>query len=90
MHAICDAYDRLADAVEPEGDINGYKVLKVKVAKLRDELRTTGYLDEDDNGHVTGAERQAFATTKKALLNDGFKERDGYIWRTKPSRRSAR
>ena len=89
MQAICDAYDRLADAVAPSGDIKGYKILKVKVAKLRDELRATGYLDEDDNGRVTGAERQAFANAKKALLNDGFEERDGCIWRTKPSRRFA-
>ena len=89
MQAICDAYDRLADAVAPSGDIKGHKILKVKVAKLRDELRATGYLDEDDNGRVTGAERQAYANAKKALLNDGFEERDGCIWRTKPSRRLA-
>jgi hypothetical protein len=87
MNAIRDAYDRLADDVEPSGDLNGYKVLKVKVAKLRDELKATGALDEDDDGNLAAKERQAFSDARKALLADGFQERDRYIWRTKPSRR---
>jgi hypothetical protein len=87
-HAIGDIYDRLADTVEPSGAINGYKLLKVKADRLREELKDSGYLDQDDGGRVTDAARKRYERTKRELLAaKDFREESGMIWRIRPSKR---
>ena len=67
-HAIMDAYDRLADGVSTTAGFNGAPVRKVSVEKLRDELKTRGFLEMNDSGVITVAARKQFQRAKAALL----------------------
>jgi hypothetical protein len=83
--AFCNTYDRLAEDVEQSGETSkGYKIFKVGVEKIRNELKSAGFLETDDKGHIEGKSREAFRQVKIGLLADGFQQKDGMIWRTKP------
>jgi hypothetical protein len=76
------AYDRLADAVQPSGGFAGETVRKVKVEAIRDELRRRGFLDVNERGNVVSASRMAFQRAKTELINQNtMVEADGMIWR---------
>jgi hypothetical protein len=82
--AFCNAYDELAGGVEGSGYVGDYRILKVNVDKLRDRLKSTGWLDADEKGRITDASRTALRRIKSKLLGEGgFKEQDGLIWRTR-------
>jgi hypothetical protein len=87
--AFCNAYDRLADGVPPSDTVNGYKILKVRVERLRDELKSTGFLDCNEKGSIDTASRSTLRHVKTELLSSkgGFTEADGWIWRNRPSKR---
>jgi hypothetical protein len=83
--AFCDAYDQLSDGAEEGGYVGSYKILKVSVARLRDALKSAGWLDADEKGQITEASRTAFRRVKSKLLAEGgFQEQDGMICRTRP------
>jgi hypothetical protein len=83
--AFCNAYDELANGVEASGYVGDYKILKVNVDKLRDHLKSTGWLDVDEKGRIIDASRSALRRIKSALLGEGgFQEQDGMIWRARP------
>jgi hypothetical protein len=56
-------------------------VLKVSTEKIRDELRNRGFLDTDENGKICATSRSHLSRAKKTLLQRGFAERKGQIWR---------
>jgi hypothetical protein len=59
-------------------------VRKVKVEKLRDELKTRGFLEAKESGGLTDLSRQHFQRAKAALLappKPRLTENDGLIWR---------
>ena len=82
--AMLDAYDRLADGVETTAGFNGASVRKVSVEKLRDELKTRGFLEVNDSGVITAAARKQFQRGKASLLS-GLKprliERERLVWK---------
>jgi hypothetical protein len=85
VHAYCDAYDRLADAAASSGRVNGYKILKVSIDQIRDNLKDGGFLETDDSGNIEAKSREALRQAKLKLLADGFKQQGKMIWRTKSS-----
>jgi hypothetical protein len=82
---FCNTYGRLAEDVEQSGETSkGYKIFKVSVDKIRNELKSAGFLETNDKGQIEGKSREAFRQVKIRLLAEGFQEKDGMIWRTKP------
>jgi hypothetical protein len=79
---LLQAYERLADAVQPSAGFAGETVRKVKVDAIRDELRRRGFLDVNDKGNVIGSSRMAFQRAKTELITQNtMVEADGLIWR---------
>lgn len=78
------AYDRLADDVKMSADLTGKPVRKVAVDAIRDELKSRGYLEANDKGHVTPTGRTTLRRAKLDLLAKQFVEADGLIWRITP------
>jgi hypothetical protein len=78
-----NAYDRLADAVEPApGGLNGAMVRKVTLDAVRDELRRRGFLETTDKGAVTATSRTHLRRAKTDLLKKTVLiENEGLIWR---------
>jgi AAA domain len=80
--AVEDAYERLADAVEKTPGFNGQTVRKVPVEKIRDEVKSRGFLDCKDTGGLTGAARTLFYRAKTDLIASGrYIEATGLFWR---------
>ena len=82
--ALLDAYERLADGVEATPGLDGKTVRKVPVERLRDELKTRGFLEAKETGGLTDLSRQHFQRAKAALLSPpkpSLIEKDGLIWR---------
>jgi hypothetical protein len=78
------AYERLADGVEKKPGLNGKPVLKVEVDKLRDELKSRGFLERNPKtgDGLTTTGRTHWRRAKTRLLDSGrFIEKDGLIWR---------
>jgi hypothetical protein len=65
--AIVDAYCRLADGVEPSLGFDGALVRKVAVDKLRDEIKSRGFLDTDGD-KLTSTARSNFRRAKTELI----------------------
>jgi hypothetical protein len=82
--ALLDAYHRLADGAEATPGFDGKPARKVKVERLRDELKARGFLEAKDSGGLTDLSRQHFQRAKAALLSPPkptLIERDGLIWK---------
>ena len=80
--AIADAYDRLADGVEPSPGFDGALVRKVQVDKLRDEIKSRGFLETDDDDKLTSTARSNFRRAKTDLnAEKRFIEADKQFWR---------
>ena len=83
LKAYRDAYARLADGVETSPGFDGAPVRKVKADAIRDDMKSRGFLDVDDNGNITTASRQRLRRAKDEMLTTGgFVEADGMVWRT--------
>ena len=84
--ALVAAYDRLAEGLPMSPGFDGAPVHKLSVEKLRDELKSRGFLEAKDTGGLTETARKQFQRAKAALLS-GTKprlmENEGLIWRVK-------
>lgn len=79
--ATVDAYERLSAASAETLDENGKPVRKVETDKLRNEVKSRGWLDTKETGGLTGAARMAFLRVKSELLAGGrYLEKDGWFW----------
>jgi AAA domain len=79
--AIVEAYHRLSDGVAKAPGFGGKPVLKIETTKLRDEVRSRGFLDTDDAGKITAASRSHFYRAKTDLIAANFFiETDGKFW----------
>ncbi len=58
---MVEAYGRLTDTAEKASGFDGKPVLKVETKKLRDEVKTRGFLETDDDGALTSG---ASSTTR--------------------------
>jgi len=77
-----NAYDRLSAGVATSPGLNGAPVRKIPVDKLRDELKSRGFLAVDDTGKITNTSRSHFSRAKADLLNKQVLiESEGQIWR---------
>ena len=84
--AIADAYARLADSVEPLPGFDGALVRKVHVDKLRDEIKSRGFLETDDDDKLTSTARSNFRRAKTDLIAEKrFIEADKQFWRLSKS-----
>jgi hypothetical protein len=80
--ALVEAYDRLADGVEKTPGFDGKPVKKVETSKLRDAVRSRGFLETDDAGNITSAARKHFHRAKTDILaSRRFIEEGGKFWR---------
>ena len=80
--AIVDAYSRLADNLEASPGFNGQPVRRVSIDDIRAEVKSRGWLDTDDAGHVTPLGRQYFRRAKHELFgSQGYLEAEGLFWR---------
>jgi len=78
------AYDRLADGLPTSPGFDGAAVRKLSVDKLRDELKSRGFLEISDSGGLTAAARKQFQRAKAALLaapKPHLFEKAGLIWK---------
>jgi RecA-family ATPase len=76
------AYDRLATVVELTHGFDDRSVKKVKTDAIQDELKSRGFLQTDNKGGVTAADRKMLSRAKAELLSDvRLAEKDGLIWR---------
>ena len=83
--AVVEAYGRLTDTAERVPGFDGKPVLKVETKKLRDEVRSRGFLETDDDGKLTPLARQHFQRAKTDLIaSKRFIEADGKFWRLVP------
>jgi hypothetical protein len=84
--ALADAYHRLADGLARVPGFDNKPVLKVEVDKLREEVRSRGFLETDDDGAITGAARKHFQRAKTDLImSNFFAEKDGKLWQIVPT-----
>lgn len=80
--AIVDAYGRLADGVDASPGLDGALVRKVPVDKLRDEIKSRGFLEMDDDDKLTSTARSNFRRAKTELIAaKRFIEADKQFWR---------
>ena len=80
--AIVDAHVRLADGVEPSAGFDGALVRNVTVDKLRDEIKSRGFLETDDDDKLTSTARSNFRRAKTDLIaSKRFIEADKQFWR---------
>ena len=60
--------------------------MKVEISKLRDEVKTRGLLETDDDNNLTSAARKHFQRAKIDLIaSKRFIEADGKFWKLAPS-----
>ena len=82
MRAFADAYERLADAVDKTPGFDGKPVKKIGVDKLRDELKSRGFLETTETGGLNELGRKHFQRVKTRLLDSNrWIEKDDLIWR---------
>ena len=80
--ALVDAYHRLADSVATSPGFDSKPVRKVETNKLRDEVKSRGFLETDDNGVLTSAARKSFSRAKTDLIDgNSFFEKAGFFWK---------
>ena len=81
---VLATYDRLAEGVPTSPGPDGTLVRKISVEKLRDELKSCGFLEAKDTGGLTETARKQFQRAKSALLSGPkprLVEREGLIWK---------
>lgn len=84
--ALVEAYGRLTDTAEKTSGFDGKPVMKVEISKLRDEVKTRGLLETDDDNNLTSAARKHFQRAKIDLIaSKRFIEADGKFWKLAPS-----
>ena len=77
------AYTDLADGLASAQGFDGAPVRKVSIDAVRDRLKSRGFLDTNDKGHLTATSKSHFRRVKSQLLDKGgFAEDGGLIWRT--------
>jgi hypothetical protein len=82
QNAILDAYGRFADGASQSHGFDGKPVRKVSVDKIRDEVKSRGFLDTNERGHITNTARSNFARAKTGLIAaKKLIESEGLIWR---------
>jgi AAA domain len=80
--ALAEAYGRLADTADKTPGFDAKPVRKVETSKLRDEVKSRGFLEIDDDGNLTSAARQHFQRAKTDLIaSKSFIEADGKFWK---------
>jgi hypothetical protein len=81
--ALVDACSRLADGVGASPGFDGQPVRKVSIDTIRAEVKSRGWLDTDDAGHVSAIGRQHFRRAKQELLaSQSYVEEGGLFWKT--------
>ncbi|MGA2637427.1 AAA family ATPase [Methylocella sp.] len=76
------AYDRLADGATPSHGLDFKPVRKVSADAIRDELKSRGFLELNDNRTIANRARKALSDAKTALLaRTALVEADGMVWR---------
>lgn len=84
--AVVEAYARLAHEVAPSLGFDGASVRKVPVERLRDEVRSRGFLETDENDKLTSTARSNFRRAKAYLIAERrFIEADKLFWRLSKS-----
>jgi len=80
--AIVAAYDRFASDEGASPGFDGAPVRKVRADRIRDEVKSRGYLDTNEKGQLSPSARTLLRRAKAELLAGGsFVESDGWIWR---------
>ncbi len=80
--AIVDAYGRLAGGVEASPGFDNAVVRKVPVDMLRDEIKSRGFLDTNDDDKLTSTARSNFRRAKADLIaSKRFIEVEKQFWR---------
>ena len=82
--ALLTTYDRLVDGLPTSPGFDGAPVRKLPVEKLRDELKSRGFLEVNDTGGLAAAARKQFQRAKSALLSGGkpcLVEKEGFVWK---------
>ncbi len=83
-HKIAECYEHLAEVVEKTPGFDAKPVRKVEIDKVRDEVRSRGYLSTED-GKLTATARSHFQRAKADLLaSNRFAEKNGLFWRAAP------
>jgi hypothetical protein len=77
------AYDRLSDGAGKSPGFDGKLVLKAPVDAIRDDLKSRGHLELDEDWNLPRAARTMLYKAKSSLVstNAPFAEKDGLIWR---------
>ena len=76
------AYNRLADGLPTSPGLDGAPVYKLPVEKLRDELKSRGFLEAKKTGGLTPNSRTRFHRAKTEVISaNRFVELDGLIWK---------
>ena len=79
---MVEGYERLADAVDKAPGFDGKPVKKVETKKLRDAVKSRGFLETDDDNNLTAAARKHFQRAKTDLVaSRRFIEADGKFWK---------
>jgi hypothetical protein len=72
----------VADAVDKTPGFDGKLVKKVEINKLRDAVKSRGFLETDDDNNLTPAARKHFQRAKTDLITSKrFIEADGKFWK---------
>ena len=82
--ALLATYDRLADGVPASPGFDGAPVRKLPIERLREELKSRGFLEANDTGGLTATARKQFHRAKTALLSGPkprLVESEGLIWK---------
>jgi hypothetical protein len=79
--AILAAYARLSDAIETSGGFDGAPVRKVPIDKLREEVKSRGFLETKETGGLTDTARKIFQRAKTDLIDAKTHiEAEGQFW----------
>jgi AAA domain len=80
--ALLEAYERLAGDVDRVPGFDAKPVRKAEINRLRDEVRSRGFLETDDNGSITAAARKQFQRAKVDIVESKrFIESAGKFWK---------
>jgi hypothetical protein len=57
-------------------------VVKVHIDKIRDRMKSRGWLEKDDNGHISDNGRKTFRAARDDAEADGkIAEENDLVWR---------
>src|SRR5271165_1792433 len=83
--AILSAYDALAAAEPHSIGPDGGLLVKIDADRLRGEVKSRGYLDVDEKGHILTSARKMYGRAKAYLLTKGrLIEHNGEVWKPGP------